>query len=177
MEKKRKFILIVAIAGMIGTFLPWASFFGHSVSGTSGSDGWITFVLFAIGGAIAFFSGKKTEALKKKIMTAVWIPAALAAVVALSKIFRSNPGGLTIGIGLYLIAIAGLAQVFLTLFFKGEGGWDIPKSVADVKEAASIPAPAEETAPAAPAVPAEPAAPAAPAAPEAPPSEEEEVKE
>ncbi len=172
MEKKRKFIFIIAVVGMIGTFLPWASAFGFTVSGTSGSDGWITFVLFAIGGAIAFFSGEKTEAIKKKISTAVWVPAALAAVIALLKIFKSRPAGLSIGIGLYLIAIAGLAQVFVTLFFKGEAGWNIPKSVADVKTAASIPA-----APAAPAEPAAPAAPAAPEAPEAPPAEEEEVKE
>ena len=168
MEKKRKFILIIAVVGMIGTFLPWASAFGFTVSGTKG-DGWITLALFAVGGAIAFFSGEKTEALKKKIMTAVWVPAALAAVIALLKIFKSRPAGLSIGIGLYLIAIAGLAQVFVTLFFKGAGGWDIPKSVADVKAAASIPA--------APAAPAAPAEPAAPAAPEAPPVEEEEVKE
>ncbi len=179
MEKKRKFILIIAVVGMIGTFLPWASAFGFTVSGTQG-DGWITLALFAIGGAIAFFSGDKAAALKKKIMAAVWIPAALAAVIALLKIFKSRPAGMSIGIGLWLIAIAGLAQVFVTLFFKGAGGWDIPKSVADVKAAASIPAPAEEAAPAAPAEPATPAAPAAPAAPvapEAPPAEEEEVKE
>ncbi len=164
MEKKRKFILIIAVVGMIGTFLPWVSVFGASVSGTSG-DGWITLVLFAIGGAIAFFKGEKTEALNKKIMTAVWVPAALAAIIALSKIFRL-PRGIPAGIGLWLIAIAGLAQVFVTLFFKGEAGWSIPKSVADVKAAASIPA-----------APAEPAAPAAPEAPETPPAEEEEVKE
>jgi len=171
MEKKRKFILIIAVVGMIGTFLPWASAFGFTVSGTQG-DGWITLALFAIGGAIAFFNGDKAEALKKKIMTAVWVPAALAAVIALLKIFKSRPAGLSIGIGLYLIAIAGIAQVFLTLFFKGEGGWDIPKSVADVKAAASIPA-----APAAPAEPVTPAAPAAPQAPEAPPAEEEKITE
>ena len=67
MEKKRKFILIIAVVGMIGTFLPWVSMFGRSVSGTHG-DGWITLVLFAIGGAIAFFSGDKGEAIKKKMM-------------------------------------------------------------------------------------------------------------
>jgi len=189
MEKKRKFILIIAVVGMIGTFLPWASFIGHSVSGTSGSDGWITFVLFAIGGSIAFFSGDKAEALKKKIMLAVWIPAALAAVIALSKILKSYPTGFSLGIGIYLIAIAGIAQVFITLFFKGAGGWDIPKSVADVKAAASVPAepappaaPAEPAPPAAPAEPAPPAAPVEPAPPAAPaepapPAEEEGVKE
>ncbi|MEN8208540.1 MAG: hypothetical protein ABFR50_04735 [Candidatus Fermentibacteria bacterium] len=120
MEKKRKFILIIAVAGMIGTFLPWASFIGHSVSGTSGSDGWITFVLFAVGGAVAFFTGNKAEAIKSKLMLAVWIPAALAALIALLKIFKSYPAGFSLGIGLYLIAIAGLAQVYMSFFFKGK---------------------------------------------------------
>ena len=177
MEKKRKFILIIAVVGMIGTFLPWASIAGFvTVSGTEG-DGWITFALFAIGGAIAFFSGQKTEALKKKIMTAVWVPAAIAAIIALINVFKLSHG-FSAGFGIWLVIIAGLAQVFVTLFFKGAGGWDIPKSVADVKAAASIPAaPQEEAAPAAPATPAAPAAPEAPKAPEAPPAEEEEVKE
>ena len=187
MEKKRKFILIIAVVGMIGTFLPWASAFGFTVSGTKG-DGWITLALFAVGGAIAFFNGEKTEAISKKVMTGVWVPAAIAALIALLKIFKSRPAGMSIGIGLWLIAIAGIAQVFVSLFFKGAGGWDIPKSVSDVKEAASIPSAKEETPPAAP--PAAPAATEAPAAPpaapaateatEAPPAaaaEEEEKKE
>jgi len=173
MEKKRKFILIIAVLGMIGTFLPWASAFGFTVSGTAG-DGWITLALFAIGGAIAFFNGDKADALKKKVMTGVWIPAALAAIIALLKIFKSRPAGVSIGIGLWLIAIAGIAQVFVTLFFKGEGGWDIPKSVADIKEAASIPhAETEAAAPAAPVAPETPAAPEPPAETEAPATETE----
>lgn len=180
MEKKRKFILIIAVVGIIGTFLPWASAFGFTLSGTE-DGGWLTLALFAIGGAIAFFNGEKTEALQKKIMTAVWIPAVIAAVIALLKILRSRPAGVNNGIGLWLVFLAGLAQVFVALFFKGEGGWDIPKSVADVKAAANIPsvgkpeaAPATTAAPAAPAAPVEPAPQAAP---KAPLTEEKEDKE
>ena len=181
MEKKRKFILIIAVAGMIGTFLPWASAFGFTVSGTEG-DGWITLALFAVGGAIAFFNGEKSEAIKKKIMVGVWIPAVIATIVGLLNLFKLR-SGVSAGFGLWLVILAGLAQVFVSLFFKGAGGWDIPKSVSDVKEAVSIPSAKEETPPAAPpAAPAAPEAPAAPAAPEAteaPPSaaEEEEKKE
>jgi len=170
MEKKRKFILIIAVLGMIGTFLPWASAFGFTVSGTKG-DGWITLVLFAIGGAIAFFNGDKADAIKQKVMAGVWVPAAIAAVIALLKIFKSRPAGVSIGIGLWLIAIAGIAQVFVSLFFKGEGGWDIPKSLADVKEAARIPG--AETEAAAPATPAAPAEPEPPAETEPPATEED----
>jgi len=149
MEKKRKFILIVAVAGMVGTFLPWASAFGFTVSGTEG-DGWITLVLFAIGGAIAFFAGEKAEPIKKSLSTVVWVPAGLAALIALLKIFKSRPAGVSIGIGLWLIAIAGILQVLLVMFFKGDAGWDLPKSVDDVKQAAKPAAPAEPAAPAAP---------------------------
>jgi hypothetical protein len=164
MEKKRKFILIIAVVGMIGTFLPWASAFGFTVSGTH-SDGWITLVLFAIGGAIAFFNGEKTEAIAKKVMMGVWIPAAIAAIVALINVFKLSHG-VSAGFGLWLVVLAGIAQVMVSLFFKGEGGWDLPKSVADVKEAANIPSVGkQEAAPAAPVAPVAPAAPAAPAAP------------
>ncbi|MCD4700445.1 MAG: hypothetical protein K8S24_01170 [Candidatus Aegiribacteria sp.] len=176
MEKKRKFIFIIAVVGMIGTFLPWASIAGFvTVSGTEG-DGWITFALFAIGGAIAFFSGEKTEAIKKKITTVIWIPAAIAAIIALINVFKLSHG-FSAGFGLWLVIIAGFAQVFVSFFFKGESGWNIPKSMADVKAAASIPSAKDEAAPAEPAVPAEPATPAAPESPEAPSTEEEEVKE
>lgn len=177
MEKKRKFILIIAVVGMIGTFLPWASAFGFTLSGTE-DGGWLTLILFAIGGAIAFFNGEKTEALQKKIMTGVWIPAAIAAVIALLKILRSRPAGVNNGFGIWLVLLAGLAQVFVTLFFKGEGGWDIPKSMADVKAAANIPSAGKpEAAPAAPAAPAVPVEPAPEAAPKAPPAEAKEDKE
>lgn len=170
MEKKRKFILIVAVVGMIGTFLPWASAFGISVSGTEG-DGWITLILFAIGGALAFFSGDKAQPLTKGKLTGVWLPSALAAVIALRKIL-DKPQGISIGIGLWLIAIAGIVQVLLTFFFKGDKGWDLPKPAAEEKApAAPPPAPAE------PAPPAEPAAPAAPEPPASEPEPPEEEKE
>lgn len=124
MEKKRMFILVVAVAGMIGTFLPWASAFGFSVSGTEG-DGWITLGLFAIGGAIVLFAGNRAEALSKGKLAGVWITAALAALIALHKIFTKDPI-ITIGIGLYLIAIAGIAQILLAFFFKGGEAAEVP---------------------------------------------------
>ncbi|MBD3277271.1 MAG: hypothetical protein GF388_03140 [Candidatus Aegiribacteria sp.] len=146
MEKKRKFILIVAVVGMVGTFLPWASYFGGSVNGMDGSDGWINLVLFGIGGAVALFSGEKSEPIKKSMSMVIWIPAGLAALIALAKLFKSYPPGVEIGIGLWLIAIAGVLQVLLVMFFKGEGGWDMPKSVDDVKQAAKPDSPEEPAA-------------------------------
>ncbi|GEM_PF-1046732 len=180
MEKKRMIILIVAAAGMLGTFLPWASAFGMTVSGTAG-DGWITFFLFAVGGAIAFFKGDKGEPIEKKMMPVIWGAAALAFIIAFLKVTKGVPSGVSLGFGLWLIVIAGLAQVAVCFFFKGSAGWDLPGSLADVKKAAGLPAaapaaPAPEAKPAAPAEPA-PEVEAAPAPETAPESAVEEPKE
>ena len=56
MEKKRMLIVIIAAIGISGSFMPWASVFGMSLAGTE-DGGWITIVLFAIGGAIAVTRG------------------------------------------------------------------------------------------------------------------------
>lgn len=177
MEKKRMFILIVAVVGMLGAFLPWYTVFGTmNVSGTE-DGGWLTLILFAAGGAIALFAGDRMEPLKKKFLSGVWIPAALAFLLILTKIFRSRPG-ISLAIGIWIVALAGLAQIFVTLFFKGAAGWDMPKSMADVTRAAGIPTPdkgpeiSEPAAPAAPVAPVTPAAPAAPEVPETPAFEE-----
>ncbi len=174
MEKKRMLILIIAVVGMIGAFLPWYTVFGTmNVSGTE-DGGWLTLILFAAGGAIAFFTGDKMEPLKKKFLSGVWIPAAIAFLLILTKIFKSRPGGISLGIGIWVVALAGLAQIFVTFFYKGAAGWDMPKSMADVTKAAGIPTPekkpevTETVAPAAPVAPVAPATPVAPAAPEAP---------
>ncbi|MCK4505238.1 MAG: hypothetical protein KAW14_06460, partial [Candidatus Aegiribacteria sp.] len=75
MEKKRMFILIIAVIGIIAAFLPWYTVFGTvNVSGTE-DGGWLVVILFAIGGAIAFFKGDKLEPLAKKFLSGVWIPA------------------------------------------------------------------------------------------------------
>ncbi len=131
MDKKRRLILIIAVIGMLGTFLPWASAFGYTVRGTRG-DGWITFFLFAIGGAIAYFAGERQEPVDKAKLLGVWIPAGLAALIALRKV-TSKPSGISIGIGLWLILLAGIAQVVHILFLKG-----------DSVEAAPPPAPSPE---------------------------------
>jgi hypothetical protein len=141
MDKKRKMILIVAVVGMIGTFLPWFSAFGYSVSGTEG-DGWITLFLFAVGGALAFFAGDKAEPLGKGKLMGVWIPAAIAAFIALRNIFRSRPGGVDLGIGLWFIAIAGVVQVVHILFLKGASAGAAP-----VEPAPPAPKPAPEPQP------------------------------
>lgn len=167
MEKKRMLILIVAVIGMIGAFLPWYTIFGSmNVSGTE-DGGWLVLILFAAGGAIAFFTGDRMKPLEKKFLSGVWIPAAIAFLLILTKIFRSRPG-LSLSIGIWVVALAALGQIFVTFFYKGTAGWDMPKSMADVTKAAGIPPSGNEPEIAKPAAPVTPAAPATPVAPAAP---------
>ena len=159
MEKKRLFITVVAGVGMLATFLPWVSLPVASISGTQ-DGGWLTLILFAAGGAIAWFYGSREEPLDKQKLLGVWIPAALATIIVLLKLFRDYSdelfGSASRGFGLWLALLAGIAQVAVCFFFKGSAGWDIPSSFDDVKKASGLPsaAPAEPAAPAAPPTPA-----------------------
>lgn len=124
-------ILICAIIGMMGTFMPWVSMpIVGSISGTAG-DGWITFALFSVSLILAFASPS----------TRVWslVPAILASGIAGWKIgefanlkqetlneIGNDPFGLgnamvqTIRIeaGLYLILLAGIVLACLAVFLR-----------------------------------------------------------
>lgn len=121
MDKKLpiKNIIIIAVAalGAIATFLPWAvvSAFGisQSVSGTNG-DGWITFALFV---AIAVLVGIKFKGeLDNGFKIAVTAIAAVAAVIGFVEIgnINGNSYGMgSVGIGVYLVILAGIAAAVL----------------------------------------------------------------
>lgn len=132
MYKQRIGIIIAAAIGALGTFLPWvhAPIIG-SVPGSYGSDGWITFILFVITIGLCFV-GKRTEPLKLGFLVGAIIPSLLASIVALIKIidFNSQMGNAVsdnpfskamtqtvgIGIGLYLIVLAGIAVLLVGIF-------------------------------------------------------------
>jgi hypothetical protein len=134
MHKQRIAILIAASIGALGTFLPWvhAPIVG-TVPGSSGSDGWITFILFALSIGLCFVGNRK-ETLKVGFLVGSMVPSLLASIIALIKIidFNSkmssavvdNPFAkaitqtVGIGIGLYLIVLAGIAVLVLGIMFK-----------------------------------------------------------
>ncbi|MCZ2222306.1 MAG: hypothetical protein LC122_01555 [Chitinophagales bacterium] len=134
MHKQRIAILIVAGIGALGTFLPWvhAPIVG-SVPGSSGSDGWITFILFVITIGLCFV-GNRTKTLKLGFLVGAIVPSLLASIIAIIKIidFNSkmssadvdNPFAkaitqtVGIGIGLYLIVLAGIAVLVLGIILK-----------------------------------------------------------
>lgn len=132
MNKQRNAILIVSGLGVLATFLPWvkAPIIG-SVNGTDG-DGWITLVLFAVPLAISLL-GDKTKAITGGQLYGAILPALLAGIIGALKIsdFNSkmaeigdNPfakamsDNVSIGMGLYLVVIAGFALPILGFLIK-----------------------------------------------------------
>ena len=64
MNKQRIGILIVAVIGMLATFMPWIKIpIVGTIMGTE-EEGWITFILFAIPLVISLFNIKSKS--KKK---------------------------------------------------------------------------------------------------------------
>ncbi|MBD3368976.1 hypothetical protein GF402_01275 [Candidatus Fermentibacteria bacterium] len=121
MEKKRLTIFVIALVGMLGTFLPWAKIGPVTASGT-GADGWYTFVLFAIGGAIAFFLGDRSTPISKGALTGVWITAVIAFVVGIIDFFDVSGSPASVGFGLILVVLAAIAQVLVAFLMKDREG-------------------------------------------------------
>ena len=138
MSQQRLYVLIAAAAGMLGTFLPWVSapIIG-GISGTAG-DGWFTFILFGVAVFVAL-QGDRTKNLDQKQFLAVCVTSGLAALFALWKIinFNNSMGQLagrdgmfsgmftstvSIGVGLYLIVLAGIAVIGLAFKMKAKIG-------------------------------------------------------
>lgn len=124
MNKQRLAILIVAGLGVLATFLPWVKVpILGSVNGTQG-DGWITLVLFAIAILISL-SKDKTKAIEGGLLYAAILPGGLAGAIGLWKIIDFNSkmeelgvGGVSIGFGLYLVVLAGIALPIVGFLIK-----------------------------------------------------------
>jgi len=101
----RRFLLIVAAMAGVGSFLPWASTLGVSISGIKG-DGVITLALAAIGGILA--------AVKRPIRLkfAKGVHATLGVLVAIVAGYHL---GAFAAVGVYMTFLAGLAWVGLAL--------------------------------------------------------------
>jgi len=136
LHRQRIAIACAAGVGMIATFLPWvkAPIVG-TVDGTAG-DGWITFGLYAVALIVSFVGDRRKLLSGGKRLGAI-IPAVLASLIGIWKIvdFRArmsdvpkdNPFAeafahtVQLGIGLYLVVIAGIVLVVLAFVFKNRG--------------------------------------------------------
>ena len=175
MEAKRKILFIIAVIGMIGTFLPWARWGPLSVSGAKG-DGWFTFVFFGIAAALCFFKGEKSQPLPKGSTTLVSIMGILGFLFGLWKIIRftgDNLAGVSLGIGLWVVTLAGALIIYLNYFKKKQAIAGAPAEPVIAAGPSPAPAPAPVITPP-PATPAAPIVAAPYKEPEAPPEESEE---
>ena len=134
---KSLIIIIAAVLGVIVTFLPWAtvSFLGvsESVNGLGGDgvmgDGIITLILFIVAGVLAGikFQGGMGTGFK----VAITIISAIAAIIGMVEIANINGNSLglaSVGFGVYLVIIAGIAGAILPWIPMGEKSSDKKKS-------------------------------------------------
>lgn len=132
MNKQRLAILIAAGLGALATFMPWvnAPLVG-AIAGTK-SDGWITFGLFAIPMGISLLNDK-SKRMEGTPLYGAFVPAIIAGLFGLWKVidFNSLMGevsdnpfakamreSISIGFGLYLVILAGIAVPVLAYVIK-----------------------------------------------------------
>jgi hypothetical protein len=136
MNNQRLAVVVIAAVGMLGTFMPWVNIpIVGSVNGTKG-DGWITFFIFAIPLLLNLLS-EKTLPLSINITYITIAAGVTAAGFAVWKIIdfnrsmpdvdKDNPfakmlsSTVSVGFGLYLIAIAGIAMAGVAIALKSKG--------------------------------------------------------
>ena len=140
MNRQRIGILIIAIIGMLATFLPWVtatSTIDLTLLGTKSFTktistnlyGAITFIMFSISLVISLL-GDRTKALNQNQFYAVISPSIIAGIIGVWKIISTTPNdalkttgfSVSIGIGLYLVVFAGLLLPIITLLLKNKEG-------------------------------------------------------
>jgi hypothetical protein len=122
MHKQKSIILAACGAGMIATFLPWASVMGISVDGTKGGDGFISIVLFAIA-LLLTMMGDRSKALGGGLYWGVVVCGAAALALGIFEISDINSklkGFGQLGIGLYVLAAAAAVVVLAAFLVKDD---------------------------------------------------------
>jgi len=136
MNKQRLAILIAAGVGALATFMPWMNVpVVGSINGTQGGGfGWITFILFAIPVVLCLLKDK-TKPLEGVFLYSSIAAAIIAAGIGIWRIVEfesamasisdpNNPfaealtSSMSIGFGLYLLAVAGIAVAVLAFVVK-----------------------------------------------------------
>lgn len=130
MNKQRLFILAAAVLGIVSSFLPWITLPMGSISGIKG-DGWLTLILFLVPTIVSVLGNRNAKLSRTNLYIAMG-PALLAGLMGLYKIIDFNSSlpdadnpfalgirsAMSIGVGLYLVVIAGLAVPAIGLFVK-----------------------------------------------------------
>ncbi len=138
MNGQRLSVFITAVAGGLGTFLPWMTISMGPMSrtesgiGAGASDAWIILFLFSIA-AFGSLVGDRTQPVKGGTRITVIVLVVIGALIAIVDMdnFNSAMGGgfrlmaveSSIGFGLYLIVIAGFLLPILAFAVKGGGDY------------------------------------------------------
>lgn len=124
MNKQRLVILIIAILGMLSVFMPWVTMpIIGSVNGARG-EGWFVLLLYAIPVVLTLLNDRM-KPLQGFALYGAIIPGLLCCITAIWKIIDFNTSmsdlgtdnpfakamgsTVSIGLGLYIVALAGLA--------------------------------------------------------------------
>lgn len=141
MHKQRLAVVIAAGLGVISTFLPWMkgsiNFFGQSSTVSYSGIGTLMGILvfLACGGAIALsFIGDREKAIDADKVKFVAIAGAVAFLCALLFLVGnigdtggvSGFGGVSLGFGLYIAMLAGLAVLAVPFVVKDSGEISMP---------------------------------------------------
>ena len=127
MNKQRFAVIIVALIGLIATFLPWYKIVQlGTISGMS-SSGWFTFIMFII---VIILALRKDlhEDLSMGISWSITICSLLASFVVLWKGMFSLGGGMegilgsqvSIAYGAWIVTIAGICVPFAGYLFRNK---------------------------------------------------------
>ena len=137
MNKQRKFILIAAVVGIIGMFLPWINVFFFSVNGMH-SWGILAFLSFIVAGAVALL-GDQTKNLDKTFWFVALICGALATIVIFWTLLSAmGDGGFSVlSAGIYIAALGAIGTLLAAYMYRSptdsiKGGFDSLKH--DIEE-------------------------------------------
>lgn len=139
LNKQRLYIMIAALLGVIGMFLPWIKFGPISSTGMHGA-GIVVFLAFIACGALAFIGDQKLP-LAKNSWLIVLGAAAVALLIIVINVFtkggNSKYGALAsyvkLGIGIFIALIASAGIIGAAYMFKG-AGQDLKQSLNEMKK-------------------------------------------
>lgn len=138
MNKQRIAILIACCIGSLASLMNWQDYFLTSTSGVELGYGWFTLGLFSIGGVICLVSNKTKQLTTIEILATI-IPAIMATGIAafayvklqntpapikkteldfIVELAKSYMSKTTLGVGLYITIVAGVAVPVLAFALK-----------------------------------------------------------
>lgn len=104
-------VLVACAVAFIGSFLPWASVIGISVSGTDGGDGTLTLILALATAAAAVFLKDRARMISVLVGAALIVIIAVVNIADINSISSDFGDALSpsIGIGLWMVLAGGIA--------------------------------------------------------------------